>query len=114
MNAPLSFLSRKIMELLQARARGEENAVPREEVLAELRLFDPKLPDRTMRELYAALPICSCEKGLYIPIRPGEVEAFKLYLAKKVGPIIAARRVAIIYNAYPKLRPNYENQARLF
>ena len=83
-----TFLSRKIMELLQARARGEENAVPREEVLAELRLFDPKLPDRTMRELYAALPICSCEKGLFIPIRPGEV----------VGVLTLARAYVLYQN----------------
>jgi len=109
-----AFLSRKIMELLQARARGEEHALPRGCVLAELRCFNPDLSDRDMRELYAALPICSCEKGLFIPIRPGEVEAFKIYLDKKVGPKIAARRVAIIFSFYPKLRPAVEGQARLF
>ena len=109
-----AFLSRKIMELLQARARGEENAVPREEVLAELRLFQPKLSDRAMRDIYSALPVCSCERGLYVPIRPGEVEAFKVYMTKKNGPIIAARRVAIILAFYPKLRPAAEGQAKLF
>jgi hypothetical protein len=109
-----ALLSRMIMEFLQVRARGEENAVPREDVLAELRLFEPKLPDRTMRELYAKLPVCSCERGLYIPIRPGEVEAFKLYMTKKNGPFIAAQRVMIILAYYPKLRPAVEGQARLF
>ena len=109
-----AFLSRKIMELLQARARGEEHALPRGCILAELRCFNPDLSDRDMRELYAALPVCSCEKGLFVPIRPGEVEAFGIYMTKKNGPIIAARRVAIIYAYYPKLRPVAENQTRLF
>ena len=107
------FLSRKIMELLQARARGEENALPREHIFAELRCFQPKLTDRAMRELYVGLPICSCENGLYVPIRSGEVVAFKTYLEKKVGPIIASRRVAIIYAFYPKLRPPIGEQLRL-
>jgi len=109
-----AFLSRKIMELLQARARGEEHALPRGCILAELRCFNPDLSDRDMRELYAALPICSCEKGLFLAIRPGEVEAFKIYMTKKNGPIIAAKRVAIILAYYPKLRPATEGQMRLF
>lgn len=109
-----AFLSRRIMELLQARARGEEHALSRGHVLAELRCFDPDLSDRTMRDIYSKLPVCSCEKGLFIPLRPGEVEAFKIYMTKKNGPIIAARRVAIIFSFYPKLRPTLEGQARLF
>lgn len=108
------YISRKLMEFLQARARGEEKAVPRDEVLAELRLFQPTLTDRTMREIYAKLPICSSEKGLFVATCTKEVEAFKKYLDKKSGPIIAARRTAIIYAYYPKLRPVNENQMRLF
>lgn len=108
-----AIISRRLMEYLQANARGEENAVPRDEVLAELRLFDAKLGDRAMRDAYSRLPVCACERGLFIPIRPGEVDAFRAYLERKVGPIIAARRVATIYAFYPKLRRIDETQMSL-
>lgn len=108
------FLSNKLMEMLQARARGRENAVTRDELLYQLGLFRPNLGDRKFREMYAGLPVCSCVDGLFIPVKPQEVLDFKAYLEKQVGPIIAARRVAIIYAFYPKLRPPTGEQLRMF
>jgi len=107
------FFRDQIMRVMQGH-RGRANAMPRKVLLAELRLYRPSFTDRDCRELYSDLPLCSCEEGIFFPIYSIEVQEFRIYLEKKVGPIIAARRCNIIYAYYPNLRPNYGIQQELF
>jgi len=105
------FLRDQIMRVMQGH-KGRANAMPRKLLLAELRLYRPSLTDRDGRELYAGLPICSCEGGLFLPQTAAEVQEFKAYITKAWGPIVAYRRVATILAFYPKLAPPAE-QLRL-
>jgi len=106
------FLAREIMRVLQAH-RGRENAMPRRDLLERLRLFRPELTDRTMRDLYSTLPCCSSPDGLFIPRTPEEVQAFKDYVTKAWGPIVASRRVGTIVAYYPALRIETAHQGEL-
>jgi len=92
-----------LMQYFQHRT-GKENATPREQVLRFIRVYDPDIDDRRLRKLYCSLPICSCENGLFLPKRPEEVEEFKAYLMKGWGPLLAERRVQIIFSFYPWLK----------
>lgn len=94
-----------LMNYFQHR-RGKENATPRDQVLRFVRHYDPEIDDRRLRKLYSSLPICSCDKGLFLPKRPEEVEEFRAYLMKGWGPLLAERRVQIIYAYYPWLKNN--------
>lgn len=108
------FLKSQIMSYLHRRAKGKENAVPRDEVLKELQLFDPKLSDRKFRDLYSRLPICSCAAGLFIPRDPGEAFEFFRYLEKQIGPIHATARYRILLSYYPELSRKVGEQRELF
>ena len=99
-----TFLRDQIMRAMQGH-KGRTNAMPRKVLLAELRLYRPSFTDRDCRELYAGLPICSCEDGLFLPQTVAEVQDFKAYITKAWGPIQAHRRCATIFSFYPKLSP---------
>ena len=98
------FFRDQIMRAMQGH-RGRANAMPRKVLLAELRLYRPSFTDRDCRELYAGLPICSCEDGLFLPTTVAGVQDFKAYITKAWGPIQAHRRCATIFSFYPKLAP---------
>lgn len=100
----------KFMELMQ-RHKGRENAVPRERILLELKVWEPELTDRKLREMYCNLPVCSCEEGLFIPKRPEEVEEFKEYLRKKAMPMLERYKRILAY--YPELRPKSDEGKQL-
>lgn len=105
-------LSRLLMEYLQKHARGRENAVNRDTVLDYLRLFDRGLHDRRFRDLYSRQPVCSCEKGLYIPVTPEDVEMFQNYLRAKAVPLLTRHKTVLTY--YPHLAPAHGEQMELF
>ena len=107
-------LSRLLMEMLQKTARGKHNAIPREEILRYLRLFKHDLDGRACRKIYTSLPICSCEKGLFLPETSDEVLEFKTYLTKQSGPFVADKRARIIYAFRPELAPAHGEQIELF
>lgn len=107
-----TFLRDEAMRFLGAH-KGRDKAIPRKELEHHLRLFAPTLGERTVREIYAALPVCSSEAGLFVPRTSREVEEFREYITKAHGPIIAARRLSIIFAYYPSLRPIEEVQAAL-
>lgn len=107
------FLRQQAMRFLGPH-RGREKAVPRKELEHHLRLFEKKLSERTVREIYAGLPVASCEDGLFIPRSAREVQDFQEYISKAHGPIIAARRCEVIFAYFPKLRPVAEAQGELF
>jgi len=96
-------LNQLILNWLKKYAYGRENAKPREWLLKYLKLFPEfeNLTDRTLRETYSKLPVCSCENGLYIPKSRKDIEEFKEYMRKKAIPILA--RWKIVAQAYPHL-----------
>ena len=102
-----TFLRDQIMRIMQG-CKGRANAMPRKVLLAELRLYRPTLTDRDCRELYAGLPIASCEDGLFLPQTVAEVQEFKAYITKAWGPIQAHRRVGTILAFNPNLAPPAE------
>lgn len=109
-----------ILDYLNAhRHIGRDRAIPRKTIEDDLGVFVPyKDLDRAFRMAYERLPICSSAQGLFIPDVPPagviEVREFREYLMKKVGPIIAHRRVSVIYAARPELVPEFGNQMELF
>lgn len=107
-------LSRLLMEMLQKTARGRDNAIPREEILRYLRLFKHDLDDRACRKIYTSLPVCSCEKGLFLPETSDEVMEFKTYLTKQCGPFVADKRTKIVFAFRPELAPAHGEQMALF
>jgi len=107
------FLRSEAMKFLQS-CRGRDKAMPRTELFHHLRLFEPRLSDRRLRDIYSELPVCSSEDGLFIPKTTREVMDFRAYVTKAHGPIIAARRCEVIFSFYPKLRPIAEAQGELF
>lgn len=109
----IDWLRRETMHFLRD-CRGREKAIPRAELEHHLRLWEPNLPERTVRKVYAGLPICSCPEGLFIPRNAREVQEFRDYIGKAHGPILAARRCETIYSYYPGLRPTAETQRELF
>lgn len=109
----IDWLRRETMHFLRD-CRGREKAIPRAELAHHLRLWEPELPERTVRKIYAGLPVCSCPEGLFIPRTAREVLDFKEYISKSHGPIHAARRVDVILSIYPNLRPTAETQGELF
>lgn len=109
----VELLRRETMHFLRD-CRGRDKAIPRAELEHHLRLWEPGLPERTVRRIYAGLPICSCSEGLFVPRTVREVLEFKEYVTKAHGPFIAARRCETIYSIYPNLRPIAEVQRELF
>jgi len=107
------FLRQETMKFLQS-CRGRDKAMPRTELLHHLKLWEPNLSDRRLRDIYAELPVATCPEGLFIPRTVREVQDFKDYIAKAHGPILAARRCNVIYSFYPHLRPVAEAQGDLF
>jgi hypothetical protein len=102
-----TFLRDEAMRFLGPH-RGRDKAIPGDELEYHLRLFSADLAERTVRRIYASLPICSCVDGLFVPKTSREVLDFQAYISKAHGPIIAARRLSIIYSYYPNLRPPTE------
>jgi hypothetical protein len=99
------------MKFMQAH-RGRENAIQRDRVLDHMQLWEPKMTDRQLRDLYSKQPVCSCDQGLFIPIRPAEVEDFKKYLEAKAIPLLSRYKTVLAY--YPHLAPVRGEQQELF
>jgi hypothetical protein len=96
----------RIAEMVMAIMRhhkGRENAITRDLLAGELALFHIDICDRDLREIYAKLPVCASDDGLFIPVRPEEVEEFRRYLLAKIPPAKANERIRIVITAYPKL-----------
>ena len=66
---------------------GKENAVKRKDLLEFARGYDSEISDRELRNIYCGLEVCSCNAGIFYPIRASEIREFKFYLLKKVRPM---------------------------
>lgn len=91
-------LSSLILDKIRKNHRGKENAIRRGELLRFCRLFDPEITDREMRQIYSQLPVCTCEKGVFWPIRESEIDEYYSYLKKKALPLFQRwKRVAQVH-----------------
>jgi len=87
---------------------GKGNAIARERFL--MRHF-PLLDDRKFRQIYSELPIVTCDKGGFYPIRKEEILEYRGYLRKKAIPLF--ERFRRVCNAHPDLAGD-EEQMELF
>lgn len=104
-----------VLTKLRIEHRGRENVISREKLLKYCQDVNEKyknMKDDTFRHIYNKLDICVCEEGLYWPIRPNEMEDFRIYLRKKAIPLFERwKRVAA---AHPHLVSNEFKQMELF
>jgi len=107
------FLKVRLMEILQHH-RGRDRAIPRLQLLFELQSFAPELDEKRFKEIYTALPVCACPKGMFLPKTAEDVQEFKAYLTYERGPVVAAERVKVVYSYYPHLAPSTMKQEGLF
>jgi len=92
------YLTLLIAQEIEANHRGKENAIKRKDLLSYCQYFEPDLTDRELRNIYCQLPVVSCDKGIFYPIRISEVEEFRVYLRKKALPLFERwQRVASIH-----------------
>lgn len=110
------YIATKILESMRIHNLGRENAEPRvriEERLSHIRI---NFNDRTIRFAYATIPICSCNDGLFIPIRPEEVTEYEAYLRrKKIAESLISIKINRIHATWPELKPQPKPvQAELF
>lgn len=94
---------RRILDIYRKYHSGEENAITRTNFkLKHLwRLEWHLYSDRQFRRIYSQLPICTCEKGGYYPIRTSEIEEFREYMKKKAIPHF--ERFNRVRDAHPEL-----------
>ena len=85
--------------------QGKENAITIEELLKYGRLFNPRLSERRLRIIYSKkIDVCSCDEGIYWPITPEDMTAFRWYLTKKANSI--RERYYRVAKAHPELLPS--------
>jgi len=97
---------------------GKENAITRRKFIKRHRWHPkykqwrlPIMSDRHFRQLYSQLPICTCDKGGYYPIRREEILEYRDYLRKKAIPLF--QRYDMVCQAHPELIDD-EGQIELF
>ncbi len=88
--------------ILKANARGRACAMVRSELERRLLHMGYGLTDRKYREGYAALPICSCEDGLYVPTCGMDLKMVREYWRPKMGPALLEAKMERLRLAYPE------------
>jgi hypothetical protein len=110
-----NYVSTVILETMRLHNSGRENAEPRERIERRLGHRGIDLCDRRVRAAYSKIPLCSCNDGLFIPIRPEEVTEYERYSLMTRPPAEVAIKVRRIYATWPLLKPRPVNvQASLF
>ena len=71
---------------------GRESAITRIKFIAAYGWSLPDLSDRQFRQIYSRLPIVTCDKGGYYPIRKEEILEYRDYLRKKAIPLFSRFR----------------------
>jgi len=79
-----------------------KNPLKRDVLLGRLLAHGLDLTDREMRRICAEqLPVCSNEKGYYLPQSQEDILQFKTYLEKKAIPLF--KRFKMVKEKYPEL-----------
>ena len=91
-------LSEQILTKLGYENRGKKNAIKRRDLLHYAQHYNPYITDRQLRNIYCQLPVVTCDKGIFYPIRTSEVQEFREYLRKKAIPLFERwKRVADVH-----------------
>jgi len=90
-----------ILDIYKKNHSGKENAISRKSFC--FRYLDDiiGISDRQFRNIYSQIPIVTCNKGGFYPIRPSEIEEYRKYLHKKA--ISLFERFQRVYTAHPDL-----------
>ena len=95
----------KVLSLYKKHHAGRENAITRAKFISKHRWFGLRpflyLSDREFRRIYSQLPIVTCEKGGFYPIRTEEILEYRDYLRKKAIPLF--ERFKRVCDAHPEL-----------
>jgi len=100
-----------VLDIYKQNHSGKENAITRKSFC--LRYLDDiiDITDRQFRQIYSQLPICTCDKGGFYPIRKEEILEYRDYLRKKAIPLF--ERFNRVRDAHPELAKDVE-QLELF
>jgi len=99
-----------ILAIYKEHHSGRENAITRDRFMSKhVPAFI--ISDREFRNIYSQLPIVTCEKGGYYPIREEEILEYRDYLRKKAIPLF--ERFKMVCEAHPELAGD-EEQMELF
>ena len=89
----------KVLRIYKKHHSGRENAITRADFIVEHMQKDiigsdgwwdlSDISDRQFRQLYSQLPIVTCSKGGYYPIRREEILEYRDYLRKKAIPLFS-------------------------
>lgn len=104
----------RIMQILSSH-RGRENSIPRKELAEKLeRRCAMHVDDRKLRAIYATLPVCSCNEGIFIPRTPEEVRDYRDYLRPHMAPEKVQARITILLTTWPHLVSDPGVQLEMF
>ena len=86
-----------ILRIYKVHHSGKENAITRIKFIREHGWTLPDdflckptdVIDREFRQIYSEIPICTCSKGGFYPIRPEEILEYRDYLRKKAIPLFS-------------------------
>jgi len=100
-----------ILDIYKKNHSGKENAITRKSFC--FRYLDDiiDITDRQFRQIYSQLPIVTCDKGGFYPIRKEEILEYRDYLRKKAIPLF--KRFKMVCEAHPDLTGD-EEQLELF
>lgn len=107
-------LSTLILAYLHDHNLGPSRAIPRDRLMGHFGM-DPRdvTADRAFREWYSGAGIAVCERGLFIPRNPEDVEDCRCYLWAHMSPDRLRARIERIYKAWPRCRPETGEQLEL-
>jgi len=75
-------MKEQILQIYKQYHSGKEKAITRDDFRREFIW----ITDREFRNIYSQIPICTCNKGGFYPIRKEEIEEFREYMWKKAIP----------------------------
>jgi hypothetical protein len=107
----MKLIEEDILEIYKKFYRGKENAITREMFYFR---YVPSVfytGRRNFRNIYSQLPIVTCDKGGFYPVRKEEILEYRDYLRKKAIPLF--ERFRRVCDAHPGLAGD-EEQLDLF
>ena len=95
-----------VLDIYKKNHSGKENAITRSSFIFRYLDGIVGISDREFRNVYSQLPIVTCSKGGYYPIRKEEILEYRDYLRKKAIPLF--QRWNRVRQAHPELAMNAE------
>jgi len=82
-----------VLDIYKKNHSGKENAITRSSFIFRYLDGIVGISDREFRNVYSQLPICTCDKGGFYPIRGEEILEYREYLRKKAIPLFERFRM---------------------